>query len=124
MSDAYELESPVATPPAAISDDGNDNIDVDRLISAVAKRPQIWNKLSPLYVDRNLKIKSWDEISDEIVDDWSKLSNKQKKAIGEYFLFIIINIFWHYFIKSYYGDSDRTLATPLEINNLHNEQGQ
>ena len=89
MSDAYESESPVATPPAAISDDGNDNIDVDRLISAVAKRPQIWNKLSPLYVDRNLKIKSWDEI----VDDWSQLSNKQKKAIGEYFLFIIINIF-------------------------------
>lgn len=94
MSDASESESPVATPPAATatSDDGNDIIDVDRLISAVAKRPQIWNKLSPLYVDRNLKIKSWDEISDEVVDDWSQLSNKQKKVIGEYFLFVIINI--------------------------------
>lgn len=84
ISDVSESKSPAPTPPAAVAiadatSDFDDSIDVDRLISAVAKRPQIWNKLSPLYVDRNLKIKSCDEISDEVLDDWKQLSAKQKK---------------------------------------------
>ncbi|KAI5646545.1 alcohol dehydrogenase transcription factor myb/SANT-like domain-containing protein [Phthorimaea operculella] len=57
-------------------------IDIDTLIVEVQNRPQIWDKSHKEYKDRIVKYKKWDEVCENVIDEWSSLSDKKKKQIG------------------------------------------
>ncbi|KAI5631435.1 alcohol dehydrogenase transcription factor myb/SANT-like domain-containing protein [Phthorimaea operculella] len=57
-------------------------IDIDTLIVEVQNRPQIWDKSHRDYKDRIVKYKKWDEVCENVIDDWHSLSDNKKKQIG------------------------------------------
>ncbi|XP_072933713.1 uncharacterized protein [Epargyreus clarus] len=56
--------------------------DIDTLIAEVHKRPAIWNKSIEEYSSKLLKLRFWDEICEEMVQNWSELTSKKKKNIS------------------------------------------
>ncbi|CAG4969819.1 unnamed protein product [Parnassius apollo] len=55
-------------------------IDVEHLIITVQERPPLWNKHSKEYSDRNLKTRLWQEVCENVIQNWAELSKQNKKT--------------------------------------------
>ncbi|XP_060855536.1 uncharacterized protein LOC132933241 [Metopolophium dirhodum] len=58
------------------------NIDTELLISEVEARKNLWHAGDELYKDRDIRIKSWKEITSNIIKNYNEMSDfDQKKAV-------------------------------------------
>ncbi|KAM5141726.1 uncharacterized protein ACMZJ9_015428 [Mantella aurantiaca] len=55
------------------------DISLERLISVVHERPELWDSECPRYSDRYRKKKVWDEVCALLTPDWHILSDRHKK---------------------------------------------
>jgi hypothetical protein len=87
--------------------------DIEKLIWEVESRPLLYNKKLKEYSDRNLKDKSWQEMCESVITNWSELPTEQKSEKGMLiFLFALLGImlmvliYWAevYYYKEKYRD--------------------
>lgn len=57
-------------------------LDMDKLIEAVQSRPALYDTKSKEYSDRNKKAKCWDEVGQEMYDDWHDVTTAQRNVRG------------------------------------------
>ena len=57
--------------------------DSERLITEVDKRPALYNKATPEYIDKNCKEKFWVEVCEAVVTSWSRMDTTARVAKGK-----------------------------------------
>lgn len=63
-------------------------VDSEMLIFEVQKRPLLYDISLPDYNDRVKKSKCWDEVCEQVIQNWEDLSPAEKNNRGKYQLFI------------------------------------
>ncbi|GAB6020127.1 hypothetical protein CHUAL_002856 [Chamberlinius hualienensis] len=60
----------------------NNEIDIDKLIEEVEKRPALYNKNSKDFNDVKLRKKLWEDVGEAVVCGWSELSGHEREKLG------------------------------------------
>lgn len=61
------------------------NYDVIQLITAIHKRPCLWDKTVENYKDRTERRAAWEEVFTIVDDEYNNLSPEDKRITGETF---------------------------------------
>lgn len=61
--------------------------DTEKFICAVEQRPCLYDVSCKEYSNKQLKAKSWNDVCEEMVEDWKELTNEEKDSKGKNIFF-------------------------------------
>lgn len=66
-------------------------VDPEDLIIEVESRPLLYAKSLPEYASKFLKNDAWEDVAQNLSEDWDTLNNEEKQSRCKYIVYLIFN---------------------------------